>query len=267
MIFCAALGIRFSSVKSIRNVGINWARDGESVLVHVSEYKWLPEGKSRAIRIKCACNRAYTSLDGKDCPPVDECCLLHNKNLGLPRLPIDPVRYMERLRAAGLWGHSPRVTMATVIECARRKYNLLLKMSFVYYGLGWSMPPKKKDKKNKFAMFSRYSAQANTYKISDLAPLYGHAANLAGIYEDEEERLEEEGMELDSGCDDTEDYICERTGRMIRIQADMDPRVPDVDARVAHSVKEVMEAEPEGVKYEEYDAESGDDSDPGEFED
>ena len=229
------------------------------MLVHVSEYKWLPEGRSRAIRIGCACTNAYASADGKTCPRVDECCLIHNKDLGLPKLPIDPVRYMERLKAAGLWGHSPRVTMATVIECARQQFNLLLKMSFVYYGFGWTMPPKRKDKMNKFAMFARYAAQASVYALTDLAPLFGHAANVAGIYEDEERKAEED--ELDSGCEELETYVCEKTGRIVQIQTDMDPNMPEVDAKVAHEVKEVMEPEANNLVLEECEGDSGSESD------
>ncbi len=105
--------------------------------------------------------------------------------------------------------------MATLLAVARHQFRLILKMGFIYYGFGWSFPKYRPGKTNRFAMFSRYSEQANAYKMSQMVPAFGLAANMAGFYDGRAGEVDRND-ELDSGPEDLEEYVDDANGKVVR---------------------------------------------------
>ncbi len=256
VLFAMNLGVRHASLMSIRPEHVMW-RDG-GYDVHISEFKWMPEGRGRVSRIECSCSTAYSSIRRPDGSRYadDETCIICNDSLGLPALPIDENRYMEAMRAHNLWGHSPRVSIATMVAAAAAQYGQKLDMSAVYFSFGWTLPKAREGKKNKYAMFGRYAAQADAYVLSQLVPAFGIAANVSGLYKNgiSKDRTEE----LESGCEDFEEYEDEASGNIVRIGARVCTELADTEARIDHSLDQMEEGILEG-EVEEGEAGEGED--------
>ncbi len=244
VLFAMNLGVRHASLMAIKPEHVMWREGGYDV--HISEFKWMPEARGRVSRIECSCNSAYCSIRRPDGTKYerDETCIICNTELGLPSLPINENRYMERLRAHNLWGHSPRVTIATLIAAAAAQYSRQLDMASVYFSFGWTLPRAREGKKNKYAMFNRYASQADAYTLGQVIPAFGIAANIAGFYS--LEASADRSEELDSGCEDFEEYEDEVSGKVVRIGAGVCADINDVEARIDHSLEQMEEGIVEG---------------------
>ncbi len=247
VLFAVALGLRHGSLMSIRPENIMKVKGGWKV--HISEFKWLPEGRGRVGYIYCACTPLYNELNEAEGIKLKEndTCLVCNPKLGLPSFPIDETKYMTMLRAHNLWGHSARVTAATMVAAMAAQFNIKPSMRNVYHGFGWTLPKERAGKKNKYAMYCKYSVQAGDYSLSQLMPAFGHIANLVGLEEEDDRVL----SELESGPEDIEEYEDEKTGRVVRIGALAEEEKKDLETNIDHSLDAMEKEDLEGESADE----------------